>query len=288
MRESSDPQWHIERGVTRLLPELPPGSIALDGYVSGPAVDAVGRRFSFDHHGDCVRHATLAACEQVRDALAVGLDPRGMTVWLNNIDADSVLALWLLLRRPTGDRVEDLVHQVGRSDALGPGWSHERGTPLFLPARPPAESDRRYVERALASLDRWLVGDSCREDPLPGRSGGAIYLVEGRAAHLASCAGFPELYEHADFGVLHAPADAGTTAYTVGKRSEFVAFDVPGFLEACRRLEPGWGGASTIGGAPRQADGRRSGLGLERIAELLVDCARPPQPSAAPWTSSSR
>jgi hypothetical protein len=281
MRGAGDPQWHIERGVTRLLTEMPPDSIALDGYVSGPAVDAEGRRFSFDHHGDCVRHATLSACEQVRDALAVGLDPRGMSVWLNNVDADSVLALWLLLRRPTGDRVEGLVHQVGRRDALGPGWSRERRHALFLPARLPAEDDRRYVERALASLDRWLTGDRGPEDPLPERAGGAIYLLEGRAAHLESCAGFPELYEHADFGVLYAPADAGTTAYTVGKRSEFVAFDVRGFLEACRRIEPGWGGASTIGGAPRQPDGRRSELPLERVAELLADCARP-MPGIAP------
>ena len=67
------------------------------------------------------------------------------------------------------------------------------------------------------------------------------------------------------------PAPHGTTAYTVGKRSEFVAFDVPAFLAACNAREPGWGGGSTIGGAPRNSDGSRSRMSMEEVGRILVE-----------------
>jgi hypothetical protein len=57
----------------------------------------------------------------------------------------------------------------------------------------------------------------------------------------------------------------------IGKASEFVAFDVRRFLERCNELEPGWGGGSTIGGAPRNPDGTRSRLDIDVIARILVE-----------------
>ena len=109
----------IERGKTLPFEELPPRSVALDGYVLGPSIDAETERYSFDHHGDCVRHATRATAEQVHDALVLGLQPRSLSVYLNDIDLDTALAVWLL-RHPERAReplVNRLVHGAGLLDA---------------------------------------------------------------------------------------------------------------------------------------------------------------------------
>ena len=50
----------IERGRVLPFSELPPKSIALDGY-----------------------------CQQVMDSLLLGLDPQDLTIYLNDIDGDT-------------------------------------------------------------------------------------------------------------------------------------------------------------------------------------------------------
>src|SRR5581483_736444 len=90
----------LELGHEWTFDDLPPGSIALDGAVQGPRVDAAARRFSFDHHAGCVRLLTSATCRQVFDALLMGLDPAGMRVHVNDLDGDTVLSLWLLEQAP--------------------------------------------------------------------------------------------------------------------------------------------------------------------------------------------
>ena len=83
------------------------------------------------------------------------------------------------------------------------------------------------------------------------------------------------LYRRAAFGVVHRPAVGETIAYTVGKQSDFVAFDVAAFLEACCQLEPGWGGGSSIGGAVRRPDGSRSRLLPGAVGEVLLRIGAP-------------
>lgn len=73
-----------------------------------------------------------------------------------------------------------------------------------------------------------------------------------------------------DCCVAGEPAADGTTAYTIGKRSEFVDYDVRAFLARLTAREQGWGGGSTVGGAPRHADGRRSQLAIDDVAAALL------------------
>jgi hypothetical protein len=40
-------------------------------------------------------------------------------------------------------------------------------------------------------------------------------------------------------------------------------------LDALNSIEPGWGGGSTIGGAPRNADGSRSHMKPEEILNII-------------------
>jgi hypothetical protein len=42
-------------------------------------------------------------------------------------------------------------------------------------------------------------------------------------------------------------------------------FDIPKLLAALNQLEPGWGGGSSIGGAPRNPDGSRSYLPPDQV-----------------------
>jgi hypothetical protein len=44
---------------------------------------------------------------------------------------------------------------------------------------------------------------------------------------------------------------------------------VPEILAALGEIEPGWGGGSTIGGAPRNADGSRSRLTPKQVFDAV-------------------
>jgi hypothetical protein len=265
---------HLEPGRVWSFDELPPRSIALDGAVRGPRIDAAGERYSFDHHEGVIRHVTLATCEQVREALLVGLDPRGFRVFLNDLDGDTLLSAWLLLhperlRGKGGARVSRLVDRVGRSDALGPG----RGRPhplhvALTPGRDAAQTEAD-LERGLALLDAWWEG-SARPRPPPATPAEAFWLDSSGALQRGWVDRMVGLYRVTSVGVLHGPAPGETRAYTIGKRSEFVEYDVPAFLRALDALEPGWGGGSTVGGAPRARDGARSRLSVEQVAEVFV------------------
>lgn len=70
-------------------------------------------------------------------------------------------------------------------------------------------------------------------------------------------------------GLLSPDGPDGTTGYVVAKRSEFVSYDIRAFLERMNDIEEGWGGGSTVGGAPRRPDGRRSGLSTGVVLEAF-------------------
>ena len=268
----------FETGRLWDLGELEARSIALDGAVQGPAFDQERQVYSFDHHGGCIRHVTLATCEQVRDALLVGLRPAGFRLYINDVDADSVLSTWLLLHpeRLVDDgsgAVLDLVRRVGRIDALGPGVVEEH--PVHRHLSPPAGvvSTLEVLKERLAVLDSWWSGGELPPGTRPPttargmwieEASGELRLVEGDVE-----GGFLGLYRRADFGVIWSPAPGATRAYTVAKRSEFVRFDLTDFYDRCNVLEPGWGGGSTVGGAPRLSDGSRSELRPSTVGGIL-------------------
>ena len=270
-----------ELGHTWTLDELPLRSIALDGAVRGPQLDLEREVYSFDHHDGCLRHATLATCEQVRDALVVGLDPSGFTVFANDVDADTVLSLWLLmhperLRGSGAARLRRLVERVGRVDALGPAVGVMPPIGRLLTPPDTLLRDRSLLHEKLDLLDCWWHRQSLPRAPRVGAveamwvagEGSSRALRRGRVRQ-----GFAGLYERSDFGVVFTPAPLGTRAYLVGKRSDFVSFDIAAFLAECDRREPGWGGGSTIGGAVRHPDGRRSSLSPDEVGEILLTIA---------------
>lgn len=119
----------VAPGLTLDFAQLPDRSIALDGVVQGPAVDTDRHRFSFDHHGDCLRLVTAATCQQVADAILLGLEPARYTAYVNDLDADTALSVallahphWLTGHTSTSVAVRRLVASVAGRDAHGPAY----------------------------------------------------------------------------------------------------------------------------------------------------------------------
>lgn len=296
----------LRRGATIPFEELPERSIALDGYVQGPRMDPVGQRYSFDHHAGCIRHATLATCEMALDAVRVGLDPAGMLLCLNDLDTDSVVSTWILLRPAAAfdHGVVAAIRSLGRLDALGPA----EGGPGLFPAlrwalQPLLDAamggqDRRLdeagyrglLDACLERLDRWWLAGALADDerflappttpdpPLEQLHRGAGWVL---ARTQAGSSAFPTLYRSGiRAAVVARPLHDGTTEYSVGKASEFVAsFDVPHLLTALAKAEQArnpqqdpartWGGGSTIGGSPRNADGSSSRLAWQEVVTVV-------------------
>ncbi len=291
----------VERGKMILFEDLPDRSIALDGYVQGPAIDAARMRFSFDHHASCIRHVTRATCAQVLDALRVGLRASGYRVFVNDVDADTVVAVWLLARdarvgilNQRGALLESIAHlveTVSLRDALGPavgGYDRVLADRVWLDVMAPlndAKRDKTYatcdlralLRECVTRLDEW-IGSGCdaryaqsvARMPMarPTPCDVAVSMVVDSIA-LASSDGygaFERLYALGhDRCVVYSQLADGTYKYTIGKRSEFVdgfpvgpASDPTTILGRLAAREPGWGGGTTIGGSPRNADGSGS------------------------------
>ena len=175
----------VEIGREWVWDELPPRTIALDGAVAGPRIDAEGKRYSFDHHASCVRLATAATCRQVLDALLLGLAPSEFTVLLNDVDADSALAAWLLARRDVAlaadalPRTRAVVAAVAEADAHGPAYPLENPGLLFgcLDALASARAARAAgypqggdaaLSAALRGLDAWWAAGAPEAVPHDG------------------------------------------------------------------------------------------------------------------------
>ena len=291
----------IDRGATIPFDELPDRHVALDGYVQGPAIDAARRRYSFDHHAGCIRHATLSTCEMTLDALRVGLDPSDLTICINDLDCDTVLAVWLLLRpaASASRRAARAICAAGRRDALGPAVPDGLFPSLrwaLAPMRTRAgelrelsvQEWREILSACLNRLDGWLAAGAPRRSAqmrppreVPSRFRMLFDLKGWCMVESSGGAAFDALYASGvRAGIVARPLGDGTWEYTVGKASEFVdGFDVPAILAALRVAEatvaPGqaqarsWGGGTTIGGSPRNVDGSASRLQPEDVAAVV-------------------
>lgn len=269
--------------------ELPPRTIALDGAVQGPRIDALRERYSFDHHAGCVRLLTSATCRQVFDAMLLGLDPDGMRALVNDLDGDTVLSLWLLGHAPRWRdrdavrRVRPLVECVATIDAHGPAY------PVDDPALArtfydvmlgPVASERAagypsgvraVLDAALAQLDRWW------DDRLVARERGGAAPVRADLSDQGTwvLATLPPggdqvsavavwLYERGhDRMIIGGRSGQGGWRYLLARRSDLVSgFPLDLFYAALNAAElqvrghalgqgQTWGGGSSVGGGPR-------------------------------------
>jgi hypothetical protein len=280
----------IERGKVWKLEELPPFSIAIDGAVAGPIIDTANNRYSFDHHAGCLRFCTQASCQQTLTALLLGLNPENYTIYLNDCDTDCCLSVWLLQNpyRIKEPLVIKLVNAVGIVDAHAGAicangmsktveWisccevdfkrdsSYENIT----------KSNLKYIlEATLRRIEQYVDGEAAIEiskqekhdDYKILRNENGYIVIQSDNSHIYST-----LYSSGfDRVVLVRPLDNGSLAVSLAKRSDFIDnFDLNKMYEKLNEIEVGWGGGSSIGGAPRNSDGTRSKLPLEKILEVI-------------------
>lgn len=275
---------------------LPANSVALDGYVQGPEQDPATYRFSFDHHAGCSRLITLATCQQVAIALRLGLCvSRIQNIFTNDIDADTVMATWLLLHPERLDekRVRKLVDRIGMTDSHGPVFPPH---PLHSSLGPKwGSKEPQTLEMLfgfLGVLDKWF---ETGEEPaaLPPRPGRGYGLKDGGTWHAVETPdGFGPLYAQGYIAAaLVTPANEGSSMWVIGKRSDLVPLPIgpadgskdrsgdylPTILGALARAEEtkgvsskdNWGGGTSIGGSPRLPNGIGSQLSEEEVLSIL-------------------
>lgn len=291
-------RWIIEIGRVWTWEDLPPATVALDGAVQGPRIDAESRRYSFDHHGDCLRLATTATCRQVFDAVLLGLDPAGMTVLLNDLDGDTVLSAWILRHhdrwRDAGARARlwPLLETVAAGDAHGcpyPPPSLDLGAHFHLRVMAGARDARQQgypkgpvaaLQGALRGLESWWRGGLAVQPARAADHTVAPYIIKrfpgwvmvdtdapgsvpaGRpwpaARRLAGPADIYALGHHRM--CLVSRLGGGRYRYTLAKRSDLVSgFPLPRLYDGLNAVEAGRHGAAD--GSSRWGGGSTIGGG---------------------------
>lgn len=280
----------IKRGLITKLEDLPSYSIALDGTVQGPKIDATNHKYSFDHHAGCLRFCTLATCMQVHHAILLGLNPDKYTVYCNDVDSDVCAAIWCLKNpeRCKEPQVAKLIDAIGKGDMHGGAFDVNGMKKIVEWICAPQTDSIRYgdyeklsddglkpiLESILHRMDLYANGEHSIEVSkhvqhnefkiLRSENGWAIF--ESNDPHaLAGIwqAGFDRI-------VITRPLADKSLAVTIAKRSDFIdGFPLPEIYKALNEIEPGWGGGSSIGGAPRNSDGSRSKLSLEKIIKVI-------------------
>lgn len=280
----------IERGKVVSLDSLPSYSIALDGFCSGPQIDAENHKYSFDHHANCLRFCTSSCTLQAWTAIMLGLDPEPYTIYINDSDADVCTAIYCL-KNPERCReplLIKLVNAVNLADCHGGGIElNGMAKVLEWISAPETDSKRNgdysklsddglksILEAVLHRIDLYLNGEAQVElikQPKHGefnviRNQNEWALIESNDPHAFAAvyqAGFERI-------VLMRKQDDDSIAYTLAKKSDFIdRFPIPKFYNALNAIEPGWGGGSTIGGAPRNHDGSRSKLSPDTVVEII-------------------
>lgn len=283
----------IERGKTEEFENLPENSIALDGYVQGPYFDLEHKKFSFDHHDKVNRQITRATCQQVLDALLLGFEPKDYNICLNDVDGDTVLAVWLLQHPEMANdsKVRMLVESVGGIDAHGPAYQALDNdlAEMFYKGVMKPESDSRR-NRTYTQLDLGELLQQCLKKFDDMMAGKLEYTKEEKERNfeiVQEGSGWV-MVESNDFvfdlvykaghtrAVAMQKQPDGSWVYTVAKKSEMVSnFPVGPVLQEgtilyeLNKLEPGWGGGSSIGGAPRNLDGSRSRLSPDQVFTVV-------------------
>lgn len=293
----------FNKGLVVAFQSLTPNTVALDGYVQGPALDPEGRRFSFDHHAGCLRLVTKATCEQVREAIILGLPVDDDTsILVNDVDGDTVVACWLLLNpdRVWEQKVESLVAAIGKTDAHGPIFArHPLHGQITAPWGKGAEPQSlEMLKRFLKTVTDFVDGKIEAKEPELKEE---ISKGYGWSARTGWCAietetGFDGFYRQGFvLGFLYQEAPNDTCMYTVAKASDLVAAKLgPGskarpvtsveqfedtILGELGRQEQAknpaqslahtWGGGTSIGGSPRNADGTASRLTPEEVLAVF-------------------
>jgi hypothetical protein len=307
-----DPSLSVSASAARKYAK---GTIFLDGAAKGePFIDAARGVYNLDHHEGCVRSFTLSSCEQAIILIRKGLDLDGerWTVWANDPDLDTVLAIWLLLnhRRIGGEgstarkKIMPIVRLQGVIDAHGFELKDLTAFPDNLQdAALTVINGLRADEVELKRENRWgetdfleFTAESLRKvdelvyTPLDFEEGHTVeelaresILPQRIAVACRSEAGIYEVEEqlrelHNDrLGLIVLEKEPGI--YTLRQVDPFLPRNLEALYDRLNLLDPSatgdalWGGSNEIGGSPR---GVKTGLDLDEIMFVIRWVYQPP------------
>jgi len=209
------------------------------------------------------------------------LDPAKYTIFSNDVDIDVCASIWCL-KNP--ERCgEPLIKKL--IDAIGLGDMHLGAIPLNGMSKvvewvsaPQTDSLRNddyhklsndglvaIMESILHRITMYIDGEAANDIAdreiksnfeVKRKENGWV-LVESSDPHIYSSlwrAGFDRV-------VLVRPQKDESLAVMLAKRTDFIEnYPIAKICEELNKLEPGWGGGTTIIGAPRNSDGSRSKL----------------------------
>jgi membrane protease YdiL (CAAX protease family) len=295
--------------------KYPKGTIFLDGAAKGePFIDSSRGVYNFDHHEGCVRSFTLSTCEQAMIVIRKGLDLDGerWTVWANDPDLDTVLAIWLLLNHrrinENGSNVRKKIMPIVRLQGVIDAHGFELKELTAFPdnlrdAALTVINGLRSEELELKKENRW--GDTDFLDFTLSSLGKLDELVytahdfeEGHAVEelaregilpqkiAVACRSEAGIYEveeqlrdlHGDrLGLIILEKEPGI--YTLRQVDPFLPTDLEALYDRLNLLdseavgEARWGGSNEIGGSPR---GSTTGLSLREIMFITRWVYQPP------------
>jgi len=221
-------------------------------------------------------------------------------IFINDIDADTLLSVWLLQNpdRVEEERVKELVERIGLTDAHGPIFQphpiHRELAPAYGSKEPQTIG---MLEAFLAKVTQYANGEWQAPAARDGRaSKGYAWSPKTGWEAVETKTGFDEVYNKGFLaGVLYTSMAGGTLMYTIAKRSDLVPLQLgpgatkrpPTTSDDYRKdtilgqlalneiaVNPeqshaaNWGGASSIGGGPRNPDGTMSRLSPEQVLEI--------------------
>ena len=153
VRVSVDPSHAFSEAEARVLGKR---VILLDGAGSfPPLLDNKSKVYNLDHHEGCERTFTLATCEQALLVVHSGLPlaEGDWTIYANEPDLDTVLAIWCLLNYERlsrlSERARDILFPMIRLEGAIDANGTEMARLCGLPERALAEAQRR-IERLIA------------------------------------------------------------------------------------------------------------------------------------------
>ena len=165
LRALIDPEMAVSRSEAV---SLGPRVILLDGAGSfGPLIDSERKLYNLDHHAECERLFTLSTCEQALVLVQSGLElsEGDWTIYANDPDLDTLLALWCLLNhrrvRELNPEARDvllpLLRLEGAIDANGPELARFCGLPSVVLEETQKRIDQLLShERSLKQTGSWV------------------------------------------------------------------------------------------------------------------------------------
>lgn len=203
---------HVRREFAYSLAEareLGERVILLDGAGSfGPLIDNKRRLYNLDHHQGCERTFTLATCEQALLLVRGGLDlgEGDWSIYANEPDLDTVLALWCLLNharlRELRPEVRDVLYPMFRLEGAIDANGNELAEVCGLPARVFEQAKKRLdgllaQEQAVKGGGDWQTLDlETYTAEMLGAIDRLVYSVEDFRGY----ASIEEVYGHVEIG----------------------------------------------------------------------------------------